>query len=176
MVEKLLRALLALLRSHAAEIGRHALVIALLAAGAMFLGFVAVIYLLVFLTYLLTLLLGTGLALAVVTAAALAGAAFLTVMLRRMAQRLLETHRAHLEQERLALKAAGIEMVEAGKLGGSIAAVSTSIAAVIVLILRRLRGGEAGPGSPPGSGMPGASGATTGPGPSGATTEPRPET
>lgn len=142
------------------------LIIVLLAIGAMFLGFVGAIYFVVFVTYLLTLLLGTGLALAVVTAGVLAGAVFLLVMLWRVAQRLLETHRDHLEQERLALKAAGIEMVEAGKLGGSIAAVSTSLAAVIVLILRRVGGGEAGPEPQPGSGTPDPA----------ATTEPRPET
>lgn len=163
-MERLLNAFLALLRNHAGDIGRHAVVIALLAAGIMFLGFIAVIYLVVFLTYLLMLLLGTGLALAVVTLAAFAGAALLALVLRRMARRLRERHQAHLEQERLFIKAAGLEVVQASKLGGAIAAVSTSLAAVLVLILRRMRGGDDGTGPPPGAGGPDAGGPAPGPG------------
>lgn len=145
-MEAVLRVLLALVRSHGAEVGRRSIVIALWGVGIMFFGMVAAIYLVILVTYLLTLALGTGWALAAITVAALAGAFLMLIALRRSARRLMAAHRAHLEQERLALKGAGIEAVEAGKLGGSIAAVSTSLAAVIVIILRRLGRGEARPG------------------------------
>lgn len=103
---------------------------------------IGLIYLAIFLTHTLGLVIGTTGALAVMTLLAGIGCLLIWRAMRTEARRLAISHRKHVEQEQLALRAAGIEAVEASKLSGSIAAVSASLAAAMVLILRRLGPGE----------------------------------
>ncbi len=158
----ILQVLAALLRSHGADVGRH--VKGLILWGALIVAFavLAGIYFIILLTHLLTLLLGTALALAVMTALALFAVVVAALKLRSEKRRLVATHREHVEQERLAMRAAIAELVATGKLSGSLAAVSATVAAVLVVILRRLRSedgaGAAGNGGdePPAAGGAGA--------------------
>jgi hypothetical protein len=146
-VQAILTVLASLLRSHGESVGRHAK--GLILWGALIGAFTAVagIYFVALLTYLLAVWLGTALALAVIAGSALLLSVLALVMLRAEKRRLVAAHREHVEQERLAVRAAVAELVAAGKLSGSLAAVSATVAAVIVVILRRLRGGD-GPEPP----------------------------
>jgi hypothetical protein len=157
-VAALLQVIAALLSSHAGAIWRHARRIAALGAAFLFAVLVGVIYFLILLTNILSLLVGTTVALAIMTVLAGFVCVLFVVAMRRERRNLVAAHRQHVEEERLALRAAGIEAAEASKLSGSIAAVSASLAAVIVLILRRLGPGEeptreeaAGEEQPPGA-------------------------
>jgi hypothetical protein len=153
-VPAILAVLASLLRSHGESAGRHAK--GLILWGALIGAFTAVagIYFVALLTYLLALWLGTALALAVIAGGALLLSVLALVMLRAEKRRLVAAHREHVEQERLAVRAAVAELVAAGKLSGSMAAVSATVAAVIVVILRRLRGGDGA--GPSGGGASGA--------------------
>jgi hypothetical protein len=165
-VQAILTVLASLLRSHGESVGRHAK--GLILWGALIGAFTAVagIYFVALLTYLLAVWLGTALALAVIAGGALLLSVLALVMLRAEKRRLVAAHREHVEQERLAVRAAVAELVAAGKLSGSLAAVSATVAAVIVVILRRLRGGDgpeppaaAGEADPDAGPPPGAGGA-----------------
>ena len=132
----------ALLASHGGQVWRHGKAIVLYGAMLGLLTLVGLVYLEVLVTHVLALLIGTTGALGLMTALAGIGGLLFLGALRRAKRRLVAAHRQHLEQERLALRAAGVEAVEAGKLSGSIAAVSASLAAAIVLVLRRLGPGQ----------------------------------
>lgn len=146
----LLQAIKALLASHATTILRHAGRIVLLGLAFSFAVLVGLIYFIIFLTHVLALLVGTTLALAIMTLVAGFACVLFILAIRREGRRLVRAHRAHVEEERLTLQAAAVEAVAAGKAGAGIAGVSASLAAVIVLILRRLGSGEAAEAAAPG--------------------------
>lgn len=141
---------LALLRSHRDEVLRHAkgLVFwtALLAACAI----VAAVYGVILATYLLSLWLGTGWALAVIAATGLLGGLLAFLMIRAEKRRLVAAHRRHLAEEAQAARAVAAELAAGAPLASGLAASAAAIAAVILLILRRM--GVDVPGDRPGTG------------------------
>jgi MFS family permease len=152
-VPAILQVMAALLRSHGSHLAGHAKAIAVLGALCAAFAGMAGIFGSVFGVYVLALWLGWTAALAILFGIGVFGLLVAALLLWRQTRLLARAHGEHVEQERLALQAAIAEVAAVYRVSASLAGLSASIAAILLLILRRIAGSRESPEDEPRSPM-----------------------